>query len=178
VIVLDPDERLDQPLREAIVEVLKQPLQHDRVFSFARVNQFCGVEVQKRFWYTDKLARLYANQSFKYSSLEVHESLDQKNVPAVRLDGYLAHLTNDDLHHFFVKNIRYSHDWAADKYKQGKQVGLFSAVLRAIFSFIREYMIRGDFIGGAYGYLLAMASMGYTLDKYLMLWQMNKENNK
>ena len=178
VIVLDPDERLDQSLREAIVEVLKQPVQHDKVFTFARVNQFCGVEVQKRFWYTDKLARLYANQSFKYSSLEVHESLDQKNVPSIRLTGYLAHLTNDDLHLFLVKNIRYSHDWASDKYKHGKQVTLFSSVLRAIFSFIREYIIRGDFIGGAYGYLLAMASMGYTLDKYLMLWQMNKEKKE
>lgn len=52
---------------------------------------------------------------------------------------------------------------------------VFSSILRAIFSFIREYIIRGDFIGGAYGYLLAMASMGYTLDKYLMLWQMNKK---
>jgi len=178
VIVLDPDERLDQSLRESIVNVLKQPVQHDKVFTFARVNQFCGVEVQKRFWYSDKLARLYANESFKYSSLEVHESLDQKNVPSVRLAGYLAHLTNDDLHHFLVKNIRYSHDWASDKYKHGKKVGFFSSILRAIFSFIREYIIRGDFIGGAYGYLLAMASMGYTLDKYLMLWQMNKETKQ
>lgn len=178
VLVLDPDERLDQRLRESIVDVLKQPLQIDRVFSFARVNQFCGLEVQKRFWYTDKLARLYANKNFKYSSLEVHESLDQKNVPSVRLGGYLAHLTNDDLHHFLFKNIRYSHDWASDKYKHGKQVSLFSAFLRAIFSFIREYIIRGDFISGAYGYLLAIASMGYTLDKYLILWQMNQENKK
>ena len=121
---------------------------------------------------------MYENESFKYSSLEVHESLDQKNVPSVRLAGYLAHLTNDDLHHFLVKNIRYSHDWASDKYKHGKKVGFFSSILRAIFSFIREYIIRGDFIGGAYGYLLAMASMGYTLDKYLMLWQMNKETKQ
>lgn len=178
VLVLDPDERLDQALRESIVEVLKHPLQTDKVFSLARVNQFCGVEVQKRFWYADRLARLYANKSFQYSSLEVHESLDQKNVPAVKLNGYLEHLTNDDLHHFLVKNIRYSHDWASDKFKHGKKIGLFAAVSRGIFSFIREYIIRGDFLGGAYGYLLAMASMGYTLDKYLMLWQMNKESNK
>ena len=175
MLVLDPDERLDQSLRESIIEVLKQPLQTDKVFSFARVNQFCGVEVQKRFWYADRLGRLYANKSFQYSSLEVHESLDQKNVPSVKLNGYLEHLTNDDLHHFLVKNIRYSHDWASDKFKHGKQVSLLSSVLRAIFSFIREYIIRGDFLGGAYGYLLAMASMGYTLDKYLMLWHMNKE---
>ena len=42
-------------------------------------------------------------------------------------------------------------------------------------TFIREYIIRGDFVGGVYGIFLALASMGYTFDKYLMLWQMNKE---
>src|SRR5690606_11864289 len=161
-----------------IIVVLKQPLQTDEVFSFARVNQFCGVEVQTRFWYADRLGRLYANKSFQYSSLEVHESLDQRNVPAQKLEGYLAHLTNDDLHHFLFKNVRYSHDWARDKFKHGKNVSLIALLFRSIFSFIREYIIRGDFVGGAYGYLLAMASMGYTLDKYLMLWQMNKEKQE
>lgn len=173
VLVLDPDERLDQPLRESIVKVLMQPLQRDKVFTVARVNLFCGVEVQKRYWYTDKLTRLYSNRDFQYSSLEVHESLDQKGVPSVRLSGYLPHLTNDDLHHFLLKNIRYSHDWASDKFKQGKKVGLIPLIFRSIFSFIREYIIRGDIVGGAYGFILAMASMGYTLDKYLMLWEKN-----
>lgn len=172
-LVLDPDERLDQPLREAIVDVLRQPLQRDKVFSFSRVNLFCGVEVQKKFWYADKLARLYSNEDFKYSSLEVHESLDQKNMPAINLNGYLAHLTNDDLHHFLLKNIRYSHDWASDKFKHGKKVAMIPLLFRAFFSFVREYIIRGDFVGGAYGFILAVASKGYTLDKYLMLWEKN-----
>ncbi|ENW02817.1 glycosyltransferase family 2 protein [Acinetobacter beijerinckii] len=174
VLVLDADERLDQPLRQSIANVLNQPIQTDKVFSVARVNQFCGIEVQKRFWYADKLARLYAREHFQYSSLEVHESLDSKGVPVKRLDGYLMHLTNDDLHHFLLKNIRYSHDWATEKYNNGKQVNLLMVVLRSIFSFIREYIIRGDILGGAYGLFLAVASLGYTLDKYLMLWQKNR----
>ena len=178
VLVLDPDERLDQSLRDSITEILKQPVQHDRVFSLARVNLFCGVEVQKRGWYTDKIARLYSREHFKYSDLEVHESLDQKGVHAQRLPGYLAHLTNDDLHHFLLKNVRYSHDWAKDKFKNGKKVSLIALIFRSIFSFIREYIIRGDFIGGAYGLFLAIASMGYTFNKYVMLWQMNQEKNK
>lgn len=178
VLVLDPDERLNQPLRESIAQVLSQPLQRDKVFSLARVNFFCGIEVQKRYWYADKLARLYSREDFAYSSLEVHESLDQKNVPAVRLNGYLPHLTNDDLHHFLFKNIRYSHDWASDKFKHGKKVGLVASLFRAFFSFMREYLIRGDFAGGAYGYILAFASMGYTLDKYLMLWEKNNAKQR
>jgi glycosyltransferase involved in cell wall biosynthesis len=115
VLVLDADERLDQPLRQAIVSVLNQPVQTDKVFSVARVNQFCGIEVQKRFWYADKLARLYAREHFSIQ-LRVHESLDSKGVPVKRLDGYLMHLTNDDLHHFLLK-IFVIADWATEKYK-------------------------------------------------------------
>ena len=159
----------------SIVSILNKPLQKDKVFSVARVNQFCGVEVQKRIWYTDKLARLYANQSFKYSDLEVHESLDQNGTRSEVLSGYLPHITNDNLHHFLVKNIRYSHDWAKEKHQDGKNILLVELLFRSWFSFIREYLIRADILGGAYGFILAFASLGYTMDKYIMLWQMNKE---
>ncbi|MFB2538692.1 MULTISPECIES: glycosyltransferase family 2 protein [unclassified Acinetobacter] len=178
VLVLDADERLDQDLRQTITQVLNQPVQTDKVFSLARVNTFCGVEVQKRWWYTDKLARLYANQHFKYSDLEVHESLDQKRVPSEVLKGYLPHITNDNLHHFLIKNIRYSHDWAAEKNKKGKKISLIGLLFRSWFAFIREYILRADFMGGAYGFILAFASLGYTMDKYIMLWQMNRESKK
>ena len=176
VLVLDADERLDQTLRESIAKVLSLPVQTDKVFSVARVNTFCGVEVQPRRWYTDKLARLYARK-FEYSNLNVHESLDQQGVPSQVLDGYLPHITNDNLHHFLVKNIRYSHDWAQEKHAKGKQVSLFGIMGRSLVSFLREYVLRADFSGGAYGYILAAASMGYTLDKYIMLWQMNQEKS-
>lgn len=177
VLVLDADERLEQPLRQAIMDVLNEPVRRDKVFSVARVNTFCGVEVQPRFWYTDKLSRLYANDTFCYSDLKVHESLDQKGVPSVVLKGFLPHITNDDLHHFLLKNVRYSHDWASEKHAKGKRVSILGLLLRSWFSFVREYVIRADFLGGAYGYILAFASLGYTMDKYIMLWQMNKNKN-
>ena len=174
VLVLDADERLENNLRHSIARLLNEPLQTDRVFSVARVNQFCGVEVQKRIWYTDKLARLYANSLFKYSNLDVHESLDQKGVPSEVLQGYLLHITNDNLHHFLMKNVRYSHDWAREKHHKGKEVTLLGMLLRSWFSFFREYIMRADILGGAYGYILAFASLGYTMDKYIMLWQLNQ----
>ena len=92
---------LTNPLRQAITDVLKNPVQTDKVFSVARVNTFCGIEVQPRWWYTDKLSRLYARQHFQYSDLKVHESLNQYGKPSMVLDGYLKHLTNDNLHHFY-----------------------------------------------------------------------------
>jgi len=177
VLVLDADERLENDLRHSIVDLLNEPLQTDKVFSVARVDQFCGVEVQKRMWYTDKLARLYSNHSFKYSDLDVHETLDHKGIPSEVLHGYLLHITNDNLHHFLVKNIRYSYDWAREKHYKGKKISLLGVLLRSWFSFFREYIMRAEILGGAYGYILAFASLGYTMDKYIMLWHINKKEH-
>ncbi|WP_432481762.1 glycosyltransferase family 2 protein [Moraxella sp. ZY200743] len=178
VLVLDADERVDGCLRQEIVEkVLNYPIEHEKVFSVSRVNLFCGVETQPRFWKTNRLARIYDREKFQYSSLEVHESLDQQGAPSKLLAGYLPHITNDNLHHFLFKNVRYSHDWAIEAYKKGKRVNILSIFWRAWFSFIKIYLIRGGFLSGTYGLILAIASFGYTLDKYLMLWQMNKDNN-
>lgn len=74
---------------------------------------------------------------------------------------------------FRCKNVRYSHDWASEKHKKGKKVSVLTAPLHALGTLIREYIVRGDILGGAYGYLLAVSSYGYTLDKYLMLWDKN-----
>ena len=90
------------------------------------------------------------------------------------MKGYLLHITNDNLHHFLMKNVRYSHDWAREKHHKGKKVTLLGMVLRSWFSFFREYIMRADILGGAYGYILAFASLGYTMDKYIMLWQLNQ----
>ncbi|WP_066799756.1 glycosyltransferase family 2 protein [Moraxella oblonga] len=175
ILVLDADERLEQELRVAIVNILNQPLQRNKVFSVARVDSFCGIEIQPKKWYTDKFARLYSNQDFKYSNLEVHESLEQKGVPSQVLNGYLPHITNDNLHHFLLKNVRYSSDWANEKHQQGKQISIIGILLRSWFSFVREYIIRLSIFGGAYGFIFAFASLGYTMDKYIILWQMNQE---
>ena len=90
------------------------------------------------------------------------------------LDGYLKHLTNDNLHHFLLK--------ISDIVTIGQKINSPTTkhithrwFFRAVFSFIREYVIRGDLLGGAYGYILAMASMGYTLDKYIILWWLNNK---
>lgn len=178
ILVLDADEYLDQEARESVAAVLNRPVQTDKVFALARVNRFCGIEVQPRRWYADTLARLYANRHFRYCDLEVHESLDQQGRPAETLKGYLLHITNDNLHHFLAKNIRYSRDWAQEKFAAGRKASLPKGLVSAAFSFIREYLVRADFTAGAYGYILAFASFGYTLDKYIMLWQMHRTDKQ
>lgn len=175
ILVLDADERLDQNLRQAIVDVLKNPVQRDKVFSLARINYFSGVPTHLNGWYRDWEDRLYPREYFTYSDLEVHESVNTQNAQVIKLKGLHLHFTSEDLYHYLLKRIRYSHDWALDKAKAGKKIGMTGLLFRSWFSFIREYIIRGAFLYGAYGLISSVVLMWYTFDKYLILWQENQE---
>lgn len=176
VLVLDADERLDQDLRQAIVELLVQPVQTDKVFSLARINYFSGVPTHLRGWYRDWEHRLYARTQFGYSDLEVHESVETKEAKIVKMNGLHLHFTSEDLYHYLVKRVRYSHDWAVDKHKHHKKVSLIGLLFRTWFSFVREYLIRGAFLYTAYGFISSVVLMWYTFDKYLILWQFAQQD--
>ena len=178
VLVLDADERLDQNLREAIVAVLNDKVQTDKVFSLARLNYFSGIATHANGWYRDWEHRLYARQFFNYNDLEVHESVNTENAQIIKLSGTQHHYTNDDFYHYLLKRLRYSHEWASDKFKQGKKIGLLGLNLRTLFSFIREYWIRGQFLTLGYGFIASFAIMWYTWNKYLILWQFNQEKGQ
>lgn len=170
VLVLDADERVDATLKQSIQQLLQQPLQTDKVFMLARVNYFCGVPTHLRGWYRDWQKRLYAREAFQYSSLEVHETLDSQSAQLVKLSGVQHHHTSDDLSHYLLKRLRYSHDWAEEKYQHGKTTSLIGIVLHGWFSFVREYWIRGGFLYLRYGTLSSVVLMWYTLNKYLLLY--------
>ncbi|WP_228284753.1 glycosyltransferase family 2 protein [Acinetobacter pollinis] len=168
ILVLDADERLDHTLRASILNILQQPVKTDVVYAFNRRDYFCGRVVRQGYF--DAYDRLYARQSFDFSDAEVHESLDRKAIRREILQGVLYHHTNDSLFHFLYKNIQYSHQWAQQNALKKKSIWLISAFLRAFVSFIREYVLRSAWRTKGYGLIFAIATMGYTLDKYLMLW--------
>ena len=105
----------------------------------------------------------------------MHESVHCPNAKLIKLQGLQLHYTNDDLYHYLLKRLRYSHEWANDKYKHGKKIGLIGLNFRSIFSFVREYMIRGQFLAGGYGFIASVAIAWYTWNKYLLLWQFSQE---
>lgn len=171
VLMMDADEHLDDTLKNSIQQVLQKPLATHSAFAVKRDNLFCERSVYGRGWYADKIARLYSRKDFYYNNLDVHESLDLHNKPMRALAGKMTHHTNVNLHHYLETwLVRYSHEWAENKYKSGKrQPSLFIIVLKSVFSFLREYVIRGGFLGGTYGFMLSVSLAHYTFNKYIML---------
>jgi len=169
ILALDADERVTTELKRSIVSVLSKPTVNNTVYALKRINYFCKVPVHRHGWYHDEIVRLYPRDQFQYSDLEVHESVVIDDAEQIIMDGDLIHYTCEDLFHFLQKNVRYCQDWAIDKYKSGKTSSLPKCIISSIYSFFREYILRGAFLGGTYGFILAMASAHYTFNKYLLL---------
>jgi glycosyltransferase involved in cell wall biosynthesis len=176
ILALDADERITPDLKGSIVKILNKPVNDEIVYAVKRVNYFCKVPVHRHGWYFDEIVRLYSRTRFQYSDLEVHESVVTDGTRQETLDGYLLHYVCEDFHQFLDKNVRYSLDWATEKYNAGIESSLVKCLVNSMYSFFREYILRGAFLGGTYGFILAMGSAHYTFNKYLIL--LHKQTEK
>lgn len=86
ILMLDADERVTPPLRQAIQDVLQHP-DPNAVYSCARRNLFLGRFMRHSGWYPDRVVRLYARERYRYNALPVHESLATGDADVVALTG-------------------------------------------------------------------------------------------
>jgi hypothetical protein len=126
-----------------------------------------------RFGYRTKLVCLYARQDFAYSGAEVHETVDCDRSQSIRLTGYLMHHVCDSFHHLMEKNLRYSNDWAVERHRQGATTSSITPLLKVLFRFLRESLLRGAVLSGPYGFIMAITGAFYSFDKYMFLYTMS-----
>ena len=58
---------------------------------------------------------------------------------------------------------------------RGRQASLTGAVLRGIWSFLRTYVLRGGFLDGREGFMLAVSNAEGTYYRYLKLMLLNRK---
>ena len=86
------------------------------------------------------------------------------------------HETFVDLDELLAKMNNYSSLSAQDMQRDGKRSGLPMAVARAAWAFLRTYFLRGGYLDGREGFMLAVATAEGTYYRYvkLLLLQQNK----
>ncbi len=172
ILMIDADERVSPDLAQAIQSVIHNNT-HDvqqTVYAVQRHNYCFGQRLHSAKWAHDKVMRLYP-RNLSYSDDQVHESLQvPERAQVVVLDGALLHFTYRDLQHYLLKSAHYSHAWAQQNLKRGKRVTLLQGVAHAVISFVRGYVVRGGFLDGRLGFLLAALAAHSTFYKYAALW--------
>lgn len=174
VLHLDSDERITPELADEI-KGLTGKLSEKTVVEIPRLTYLFGTPIRHCGWYPDFKRRLYDRRHTDFDEKLVHENVPvSTDTKVIRLKNPLLHYSYPTLESFWRKQAVYAALWGEDKARKGKTTTLSMIPLRALFFFIRSYVIRKGFLDGRAGLWLSIANMGYESAKYLSLYQCSK----
>ncbi len=120
--------------------------------------------------------RLFRRGGAGFSNDIVHERVIPPPGKIGRMKGRLMHYTHRDFGHALYKNADYAWLGARRRYRERKQgYGLIGASLRGILVFFQVYFLRGGFLDGPAGFLMAVLYSQVAFNKYAGLWALYRE---
>jgi (heptosyl)LPS beta-1,4-glucosyltransferase len=159
VLVLDADERLTPELADSIRAVLDADGPADG-YKMRRLTWLYDRPVTFTGWYRCSHLRLFRRGRARYVDRRVHEFPELEGQGRVEcLDGDLEHHTYENVDEYQAKLDRYTRLAAEDWYDAGRRVTWLTApwflgIVPAA-AFIREFVVRGGWRGGATGCRIA-----------------------
>jgi len=181
VLAIDADEALDEELKESVRKLLSEPRGNK-----VAVKMPWGVTVYNKRLDHGRSARsplrMVWREGASFTDAQVHEKILHAPGETVTLKGRLLHFTSRDYGHDLEKNIKYAWLGSQKYFAKGKRCHtLLSPLLRGFWTFILIYFIRGGFLDGPVGFLVAMGYAQNNYNKYAGLWtltRMEKLENK
>jgi len=171
VLVLDADERCTPELAREVTALLAAGPAHD-AYRIRRRNFFLGREIRHGGWASDRPVRLFRAQ-LRYDERPVHEHVVVAGAVGA-LEAPLLHYPYASLAHYFEKLVRYSRDWARQHHERGRRAGPLAVAVRPPARFVSMYLLRGGFLDGAHGVVLAVLAAVSVAAKYARLWELTR----
>jgi glycosyltransferase involved in cell wall biosynthesis len=166
VLSVDADERISPDLAGAIRAALDGDVDG---YEFPRLSSFCGRKMRHSGWYPDYVLRLFRRGRARFTDARVHERV-VCDGPVARLSAPLIHHPVARLEDALSRMDRYSTASAADLVGAGRRVSFWSGIGHGLGAFLRTYVLRGGFLDGAEGFLLAVANAEGSYYRYMKAW--------
>jgi len=175
VLIIDADEALDDELRDSIDRLLRQKNILEQAFKLPWAVIRHGKRL--RFGRSARAPlRLFRREGAWFSPDPVHERLNHPPGRVGRLPGHLLHYTARDYGHALEKTAKYAWLGSQKYFDQGRRNhSLLLVVLRALWTFLHIYVLRGGFLDGRIGFIVAMDYMQTNYNKHAGLWILTKE---
>jgi glycosyltransferase involved in cell wall biosynthesis len=173
VLSLDADEWVTPDLRDEILNVISRP-DGATAFRVPRLSSFCGRFMRHSGWWPDYVTRLFRRGAARFSDDVVHERVIAEGKTSTLREA-IMHETFVDLDELLQKMNNYSSLAAQEMRHGGRKAGLAGAVLRGLWAFIRTYFLRGGFLDGREGFMLAVATAEGTYYRYAKLMLLDKK---
>ncbi len=174
VLAIDADEALDEELQQS----LKSFLCTERE-DIVAVKMKWGVTIYGKRLDHGRSARsplrMVWREGASFSNDEVHEKMLHANGRTITLNGRLLHFTHRNYGHAQLKNVEYAWLGSQKYFNKGKRChSLASAASRGLWTFILVYFIRGGFLDGSMGFLMATSYAQNSFNKYAGLWTLTR----
>lgn len=169
ILSLDADEELSPELQASLLAWKRAEPEAD-VYELTRRSSYLGGWISHSGWYPDRQRRLYRRSAARFCGL-VHESLRFAGRPG-RLAGDLYHYTIRTRAEHEEKVERYSTLAARQMLAEGKRRWRTGYYLAAPWSALRSYVLRGGFLDGYRGALIARMACRTVRLKYRKLGQL------
>jgi glycosyltransferase involved in cell wall biosynthesis len=167
VLVVDADERCTPQLAAEIRQLIDKPAKYD-AYRVPRRNFFLGKEIRHGGWGTDRPIRFFRRE-LRYNANQVHEHVVSSGETG-ELANALLHYTYTSLDQYFEKFNRYSRWWAEQNHARGRKGSAAPVVFKPPARFVSMYLLRGGFLDGAHGLVLACLAAASVMAKYARLW--------
>ena len=169
ILSIDADEVLSEKLKKSILKIKDSDTDTDVIFSFNRLNNYCGKWIHHSGFYPDKKIRIWNRKIGKWEGI-VHEVIKfSTKVKEVHLKGDLLHYSYSKPEDFERQVFKFAEMRAQHYFDKGKKNAGLLSVVSPIFFFIKHYLIRLGFLDGKEGFVMCWVSAKATRHKYKTL---------
>jgi Glycosyl transferase family 2 len=166
ILSLDADEELSSALQTSLLEWKKRPPRFC-VYEMARRAWYLGEWIGHSGWYPDFQRRLYLRDEAQFSGI-IHEAL-RFDGKTGRLYGDLLHYTVRTFAEHEAKVAHYTTLAAQQMFAEGKRKWRAAMWLATPWSWFHNFFLRGGFLDGYRGALIAQMSARTVHMKYQKL---------
>jgi len=166
VLSLDADEELSSALQSAILDWKKRKPQFP-VYEIARRTWYLGAWIKHSGWYPDFKKRLYRRDSAQFTG-SLHETLRVTEAPG-RLAGDLLHYTVRNFSEHQANVATYSTLAAEQMFSAGRRHWRGALWFATPWTFVQNFVLRGGFLDGYRGALIAKMAARTVRLKYQKL---------
>lgn len=172
LLFLDADEEVSKGLREEIDAVFSRGPAPHVGFEFPRRVYYLGRWIRYGEWYPDVKLRLFHRDHGRSEGLEPHDRV-VVNGPVLRLRNPVWHYTYDGLDDQLRTMNRFSTISAQQKFMAGERFHWRDFLFRPPLRFLKGYVLRGGFLDGTRGLVIATISAFGAAMKYVKLWELH-----
>lgn len=178
VLSLDADEVLSPALRQSLLQLKKEGFAH-RVYSFSRLNFFCGQPVRHSGWYPDLQIRLFDKRYANWNLRDVAEEvIFRDSVIPRRVDGDILHYRCDTRQEYVNTERRHAAILSRVIAARNPSITPLTPYIKGLQALLASYFKQRGCLDGREGRQISLQSFNSTMLAYTLAHRIIKKRRK